>query len=244
MVEQFSTLQTDIQSDAIPTCVCEKSIEDKVEKGCLRCGSILGAAMPELGSVGGSLLYALNTWKPAAIIAAKEAALAEATDLATQAGIDTVVAQLKIEGLLASFTVKQRLVDLSSIVTSSTYNNGAILHKSAMELASSYCHFEGTQSTPPFCSTIKYGQTTNFVRYAKAGSAAFKTEFASKSATLTKAKVGAVEATYGGYHISIISSIVAIVVIVLIMVIIYLILRYRRKKKMKKKLQYIKLLEE
>ncbi|CDO62105.1 rifin, partial [Plasmodium reichenowi] len=74
MAQQLDTLETKITTDDIPTCVCEKSLADKVEKGCLRCGGILGAAMPELGAIGGGLLYALNTWKPAAIIAAKEAA--------------------------------------------------------------------------------------------------------------------------------------------------------------------------
>ncbi|CDO61874.1 rifin [Plasmodium reichenowi] len=58
MAEKFATLQTDIQSDAIPTCVCEKSMADKVEKGCLRCGEILGVAMPELGAIGGTVVYA------------------------------------------------------------------------------------------------------------------------------------------------------------------------------------------
>ncbi|SOV83880.1 rifin PIR protein, putative [Plasmodium reichenowi] len=58
LMEKFATLQTDIQNDAIPTCICEKSIEDKVEKGCLRCGGILGAAAPELGSIGGTVVYA------------------------------------------------------------------------------------------------------------------------------------------------------------------------------------------
>ncbi|KOB85070.1 hypothetical protein PFDG_00459, partial [Plasmodium falciparum Dd2] len=85
--EKFATLQTDIHSDAIPTCICEKSIADKVEKGCLRCGSILGAAMPELGSVGGSLLYALNQWKTYALLETTKYALAKGAAQGAIAGI-------------------------------------------------------------------------------------------------------------------------------------------------------------
>ncbi|ETW39284.1 hypothetical protein PFTANZ_00017 [Plasmodium falciparum Tanzania (2000708)] len=51
MEQQFSTLHTDIQRDAIPTCVCEKSLADKVEKGCLRCGYGLGTVAPTVGFI-------------------------------------------------------------------------------------------------------------------------------------------------------------------------------------------------
>ncbi|ETW57610.1 hypothetical protein PFUGPA_00518 [Plasmodium falciparum Palo Alto/Uganda] len=42
LMDKFATLQTDIQSDAIPTCVCEKSLAYKLEKTCLKCAGILG----------------------------------------------------------------------------------------------------------------------------------------------------------------------------------------------------------
>nr|SPJ13346.1 rifin PIR protein,putative [Plasmodium sp. DRC-Itaito] len=56
-MDKFTTLQTDIQNEAIPTCICEKSISDKVQKGCLRCGGILGSAFPELSAIGGTVVY-------------------------------------------------------------------------------------------------------------------------------------------------------------------------------------------
>ncbi|KOB85268.1 hypothetical protein PFDG_00704 [Plasmodium falciparum Dd2] len=245
MAQQLTTLETKIDTNDIPTCICEKSIADKVEKGCLRCGVVFGGGVaPSVGILGGIGEAAISVLKPAAIEAAKDAAVTKATALATQAGIDTVVAQLEIEGLLASFTKEQGLVDLTKIVNESNFSCGSLLHKSAKNLLNNYCNFNGELRKGSFCSTILRGETTNFVRYANAGSTAFEKTLASQKELLKTAKVGAVEATYGGYHISIIASIVAIVVIVLIMVIIYLILRYRRKKKMKKKLQYIKLLEE
>ncbi|ETW58829.1 hypothetical protein PFMC_05288, partial [Plasmodium falciparum CAMP/Malaysia] len=42
MAQQLTTLETKIDTDDIPTCICEKSIADKVEKGCLRYAGVLG----------------------------------------------------------------------------------------------------------------------------------------------------------------------------------------------------------
>ncbi|ETW28777.1 hypothetical protein PFFCH_03795 [Plasmodium falciparum FCH/4] len=129
--QQLATLETDISTDDIPTCVCEKSIADKVEKGCLECGGILGAAMPELGSIGGSLLSALYTWKPkaleAAIAAAKELAITEATN----AGVSTVVSKLKE---LSSSWVGKGALDLSPIVSKSNFKYPTLLIERAKKL--------------------------------------------------------------------------------------------------------------
>ncbi|KOB62777.1 hypothetical protein PFHG_04492 [Plasmodium falciparum HB3] len=242
MAQQFSTLHTDIQSDAIPTCVCEKSLADKVEKSCFRCGSVFGGGIaPSVGLLGGIGEAAISVLKPLAIEAAKKAAVTEAIALATQEGMKAVLS--KIEVLISTWG--ERAFVLRKVATSSNYKCGAALLENAEKLLGETCKFLPGQRSTPFCNTvIYYGGETAFNGYAKAGTEAFETTFAFQKGTLETAKVGAVEATYGGYHISIIASIVAIVVIVLIMVIIYLILRYRRKKKMKKKLQYIKLLEE
>ncbi|EUR62178.1 hypothetical protein PFBG_05892 [Plasmodium falciparum 7G8] len=243
MEQHFNMLHTEIQSDAIPTCVCEKSIADKVEKGCLRCGGVLGGTLPELGLICGTALYTLNAWKPLALKAATEEAITEATSLATKAGINTVVS--KIKGLLAAFDGDKGLFDLTKIVTPSTFDNGPALFKSAEELANGICIVNGKDiDGSSFCSTILRGDTTHFGPYAKAGRSTFEATLTTKTAEFKGANIGAVDAKYAFWQTANIAPVVAIVVIVLIMVIIYLILRYRRKKKMKKKLQYIKLLEE
>ncbi|KNC37632.1 rifin [Plasmodium falciparum RAJ116] len=96
LMDKFATLHTDIQSDAIPTCICEKSIADKVEKGCLKCAQNLGGIVaPSTGVLGGIAELGLSVWKPAAITAAEQAAVTEAIALATQAGVDTVSLNLK-----------------------------------------------------------------------------------------------------------------------------------------------------
>ncbi|ETW51725.1 hypothetical protein PFMALIP_00150 [Plasmodium falciparum MaliPS096_E11] len=81
MAEQLTTLDTNITNDDIPTCVCEKSLADKVEKGCLRCGGILGSAMPQLGLIGGSALYV--------------AAVKSSVELGIKMGIQRAITNLK-----------------------------------------------------------------------------------------------------------------------------------------------------
>ncbi|CAD52144.1 rifin [Plasmodium falciparum NF54] len=241
LMDKFATLHTDVQSDAIPTCICEKSVSEKVEKGCLECGGILGAAMPELGSIGGSLLYALSKWQTTEIATAIAAAQKAGIDAATQAGMNAV--RLKIKEWYVYFST-EKIVDFTSVVKESNFSSASALHESAMNLLNNYCNFNGNLRRGYFCSTIKYGDKTTFPPFAQAGTEAYNATLPTKTAAFETKYIDGVNTAYGGYQTAIIASIVAIVVIVLIMVIIYLILRYRRKKKMKKKLQYIKLLEE
>ncbi|CDO61828.1 rifin [Plasmodium reichenowi] len=267
LMDKFATLHTDIQSDAIPTCICEKSMADKVEKGCLRCGSILGGAMPELGSIGGSLLYALNQWKPtalnAAIAAAEEFGAAAGIKAGDIQGMKTVILGLKY------FKVHDTFPDIfKSILETSHYTNvkgfaSAIVKEHKLNCAlgatnrvkESMClrvdinfglkeAVTGNQIGGPPASEIPK-IIDDIVGGAKGAAEAKAAKVAAaKKAAFETAQEKAIETTFMGNQTAIIASIVAIVVIVLIMVIIYLILRYRRKKKMKKKLQYIKLLEE
>ncbi|SPJ10078.1 rifin PIR protein,putative [Plasmodium sp. DRC-Itaito] len=263
MAEHFATLDTDIQSDAIPTCVCEKSIADKVEKGCLRCGGILGTAVPEFGLIGGSLLNALNTWKPYALFAATKYALAKGVAKGAvagkAAGMDAINVVLKQRGIarycpeifdsiqkIGNFTELKDfigpIIDKHKLICgSSAINNGG-------ECAAFDTMLEAGGSSlrhlPPPNTVIKSllgglaekGKTTADFKAADV-------TYATYTKIMTK-QTALIEGGFDSSITSIYASIIAIVVVVLIMVIIYLILRYRRKKKMKKKLQYIKLLEE
>lgn len=58
LTERFSALETKIDTNDILTCICEKSVADKVEKTCVKCGRILGTAVPELSLIGGIAVYA------------------------------------------------------------------------------------------------------------------------------------------------------------------------------------------
>ncbi|ETW38785.1 hypothetical protein PFTANZ_00441 [Plasmodium falciparum Tanzania (2000708)] len=264
MAQQFSTLHTDIQSDAIPTCVCEKSLADKVEKGCLRCAQNLGGiVVPSSGVLAGISEAALSVWKTTEIAAAtelaKQAGAAAGIKAGKAVGVKTIIRILEkyysiyeLNGTsLKSFFTTTRYNDITTIVgvidtelnTScglNSFDNQAICGlRAKLDLLAKPGQDMVTQKE----AITK--MITNVVHKSEITAEAAKTEVAAtKTAAAIKMNTQAIEAATTPYYTPIIASIVAIVVIVLIMVIIYLVLRYRRKKKMKKKLHYIKLLEE
>ncbi|EUR80875.1 hypothetical protein PFBG_00241 [Plasmodium falciparum 7G8] len=266
LTEKFATLQTDIQSDAIPTCVCEKSVTDKVEKGCLRCGSVLGGGvMPGFGAIGGTALYALNQLKPTAIAAATEYALAEGAAKGAVAG--EAAGKSAIIGALREYFKIHRLngTSLQSFFKTTPYNDVTTIATAIDTDMTTLCDaFLEKFVNQAFCDVrIRLNIVANpgkpmvqqktaitegvnqLVRKAKGAADLISNEVSSATSSkiITK-QTALIEAGFNSSTTSIYASIIVILIIVLIMVIIYLILRYRRKKKLKKKLQYIKLLEE
>ncbi|SPJ11207.1 PIR protein [Plasmodium sp. DRC-Itaito] len=230
LMDKFATLDTDIQNDAIPTCVCEKSIADKMEKNCLLCGGVLGGGVaPSVGLFGGLAVDQLTSVLTAAAIKAAQKA-------GIEAGVKAVIG--KIEN---SFFSMLSGVQWPKFITESYYSTVEGLIKAVTNAVDSY---ERTCTSP--CGIISQARLnlsnaqTTFVPYVKAGQeAAAATTKSVKTAKLSEVTTQSTQLYTGiGY------SVLAIIIIILIMVIIYLILRRRRKKKMKKKLQYIKLLEE
>ncbi|CDO61748.1 rifin [Plasmodium reichenowi] len=216
----------------------EKSLADKVEKGCLKCGCGLGGVAASVGIFG---TVAVNVWKSGALLAATEEAITEATALATKAGIDAV--KLVIEGSRRIYE-SQAIDRFISVVGKTNFNSESALRESTVNLFSEACK-NNPGGTYDFCNImILNSEESTFTHYVKPGIAAFQKEFASQKGTLETLKIGTVEATTTSCQTAIIASVVAIVVIVLILIIIYLILRSRRKKKVNKKAQYTKLLEE
>ncbi|ETW46272.1 hypothetical protein PFMALIP_05666 [Plasmodium falciparum MaliPS096_E11] len=235
MAQQFSTLHTDIQSDAIPTCVCEKSLADKVEKGCLRCAQNLGGVAPGWGLLSG---FGYVTWSQyISGIAAKAAA-----DAGLKAGVKVgLVNAVKIVTKTLGSAGKVPRMDWEKLISFGNFSDGVTLHAIFKNLDNMMnCHLDsGTYSQ--FSMVVqRIAQQPNMLNQFSAKAAEVTNAVAdAKTGVLTKAGNATSSLSTG-----ITASIIAIVVIVLIMVIIYLVLRYRRKKKMKKKLQYIKLLEE
>ncbi|SOV75765.1 rifin PIR protein, putative [Plasmodium reichenowi] len=264
MVEQFSTLQTDIQNGELPECTCKKSMADKVEKDCLRCGYGIGTVAPTIGLIGS---VAVGAWKPLALKATIDKALELYAGKITAAGVKAGQVAGKnalIEGLKALKIEELRIGSWESFIDPVDYTkvseivNIIKLKKTEMcgmtkilgeakceEIA---CRI-GTSQTivpkpPPDVTAI--GQTvTKIVEETKGVAAeAAKDAEAVKKAAIVAVQEEAIDAATYNWYATIGYSVLAIIIIVLIMVIIYKILRYRRKKKMKKKLQYIKLLEE
>ncbi|SPJ11734.1 rifin PIR protein,putative [Plasmodium sp. DRC-Itaito] len=225
LTEKFSTLQTDIQNDAIPTCVCEKSLADKTEKFCLKCGKTMGAVAPGWGLVCGVGYVGWTNY---------------VTQTAIQKGIQAGI-EAAIDGL-KGFSGLDNLISISQIknfVTATNYSNKTSFITFIKQVKNTNCVEEAIR-TQPFCHLSSMGGEGILCKRAS-GIA----ETAERIAKLTEKGILAKGSSKtSSLTTGITASIIAIVVIVLIMVIIYLILRYRRKKKMKKKLQYIKLLEE
>ncbi|CDO61612.1 rifin [Plasmodium reichenowi] len=261
MAEQLTTLETKITTDHIPTCACEKSLADKMEKGCLRCGYGLGTVAPTVGLIGS---VAVNVWKTTAIAAAKEAALAEGAAQGLAAGnahgMNIVIYGMEHLGVHELFP---RIYQ--SIRNITHYTDLKKFAEVIIAKHGEFCNL-GATSKEVMCKTfdIKVGirLSNGLARGPPAGESVpkvfnrivgeaiqgaaevTKTTSERVAAEITAQETNVINTLYMGKQTAIIASIVAIVVIILIMVIIYLILRYRRKKKMKKKLQYIKLLEE
>ncbi|SPJ09688.1 rifin PIR protein,putative [Plasmodium sp. DRC-Itaito] len=254
LMDKFVTLDTDIQSDAVPTCVCEKSMADKVEKGCLRCAQNLGGIVaPSSGVIGEIAALAVNAWKDAAIAtattAAEKAGALAGLEAGHLAGTKAVIAGIKNWGVstmggktLESYFTTTHYTDFPSITENilSQHHATCITSSSPDDIL---CLFT-KKGNLSWHDVIGENVKTVIKSAENAADKASVAESAKVTTEITTEKTRVINTIYMGKQTAIIAPIIAIIVIILVMVIIYLILRYRRKKKMKKKLQYIKLLEE
>ncbi|ETW41248.1 hypothetical protein PFNF135_04390 [Plasmodium falciparum NF135/5.C10] len=236
----------------------EKSLEEKMEKGCLRCGCGLGGVAASVGIFGG---IAISELKKAALIAATQAAMtesaAEGAVAGVEAGIKTVISGL--QKLDISTLNGQKM---ETFINAQNYTNfKTIAHAINTQYDPSPCVLGGSGPSETFCTWVRAnfvapqdspGNGASTYNSIKIGVKSIVSEAetvaqrAVEKATeeAIKASTDAVESAYAACQTAIIASVVAILVIVLVMMIIYLILRYRRKKKMNKKLQYTKLLNQ
>ncbi|SOV80414.1 rifin PIR protein, putative [Plasmodium reichenowi] len=252
--ERDKNIQKIIEKDKM-----EKSLAEKVEKGCLMCGCALGGVAASVGLFGGLGIYGSKT---AAIAAARAEAMVEATAKGLAAGAEEGVKAV-IAGIGTKFGVSiQGVQRFESLFTE---KNDTII---SLIIKSIEAEYHGSQCLPlssrpvtvhpkPICTLAweySKGQRETVTLYnsieigvkpivSEAQNAASVAEEKAIEDTI-KISTDAVESTYVIGQNAIIASVVTILVIVLVMVIIYLVLRYRRKKKMKKKAQYTKLLNQ
>ncbi|ETW45484.1 hypothetical protein PFNF135_00006 [Plasmodium falciparum NF135/5.C10] len=243
----------------------KKSLEEKIEKCCLKCGCGLGGVAASVGIFGG---IAISELKKAAMIAAIASAQKTGV-LAGEAARIPAGIKAVIEGLMSEFSVStlggQKM---ESFFTTTFYTDFSKIANAVYEEYSATCisRVGGSVLSPvprgrdPICMLVSeklphasQGSTRTAIETTVKTvvsdaeiSAGMAVEKATKdSITLAmETNISEVNATYASCQTAIIASAVAILVIVLVMVIIYLILRYRRKKKMNKKLQYTKLLNQ
>ncbi|SOV84068.1 rifin PIR protein, putative [Plasmodium reichenowi] len=210
----------------------EKSLAEKIEKGCLRCGCALGGGvLPVWGLVSG-LWYA--TLSQHATKLAIQKGIAEGLKV----GLDKVTEIVK-PSLDALYRATMPTIKELETLTTGISGDNVTLY-SIFKFINSNVNSPLRDTHQPFFTTVR--------SMAGKGLSGFNSDYSVKAAAVETA-VEEGKALEFAAHTSllsktIIASIVTILIIVLVMVIIYLILRYRRKKKMNKKAQYTKLLNE
>ncbi|SCM18878.1 PIR protein, putative [Plasmodium sp.] len=222
LTEKLSALQIDISTHDIPTCVCEKSLADKTEKFCLKCGYGLGGALTSWEIFGYTGIYG---WANYAAVLAHEAGV--------KAGIKAVIDMLSTLPGLNEFPS----VNFTNMINAKNFNIPMELVNIVKGLNSKLCE----SSSPKFFCILAQSDRGQLLTQTANGAAQAGIR---KAASVQGANVALIKTTTADFSYNMIVSGITIFVIVLVMVIIYFILRYRRKKKMKKKLQYIKLLKE
>ncbi|ETW15000.1 hypothetical protein PFFVO_06089, partial [Plasmodium falciparum Vietnam Oak-Knoll (FVO)] len=243
MVEQFSTLQTDIQNDAIPTCICEKSMVDKMEKNCMKCAQNLGGIVaPSSGVLAGIAEGALIVWKPGALDAAIAAALkvnsANITIAAKAAGIQAgkkaVIGGLKALGVeelgiksLESFFTESYHINIAKAARIIAEKHGLNCALGTTNDASSKCidigkrigtHYaNGLPDGPPATTAVPQKLKGIVAEGEKAAKAAEAAKNAKLTAEITEKETVLFEAGFNSSISSINAAIIAIVVIILVM---------------------------
>ncbi|SOV78698.1 rifin PIR protein, putative [Plasmodium reichenowi] len=207
----------------------EKSLADKVEKGCLRSGCALGGGvLPVWGLVSG-LWYATLSQHVTKL------AIQKGIEAGLKEGLNQIKNIFEISGRGGVFPE----ITMDQMISSGKFTNGVNLYDIVKHISTMNNGLEDPSNH--FWTYIYYitedTQITEF--YARNGAriAAVANAFEDAKAAEFAAKTGLLSNT-------IIASVVAIIIIALVMIIIYLVLRYRRKKKMKKKAEYTKLLNQ
>ncbi|SPJ08226.1 PIR protein [Plasmodium sp. DRC-Itaito] len=212
----------------------EKSLVEKVEKGCLKCGCALGGVAASVGVFGGLGVY--GSEMAASAVAAKAGGIKKGIEV----GLERVIAIAKdffgcpereipaIEVLqkitAGKFTDEVTLRAIFKCISSDVESQLRGTHELFFEAVDN-----AAKTTPTGFNEMYYVPVEAVEKAVEEGKAT---------------AIAAEHAKYTPLYSAIGYSVLAILIIVLVMIIIYLVLRYRRKKKMEKKAQYTKLLNQ
>ncbi|SOV83868.1 rifin PIR protein, putative [Plasmodium reichenowi] len=225
--ERDKNIQEIIEKDRM-----DKSLAEKVEKCCLRCGCVLGGGvLPIWGLVSGIWYAILSQY-------VTKTAIQKGIEKGIEVGLVKVrdIAKLSLE--VMGGTIPE--IDVLETLIAGKFTDGITLYDIFQCINSNISGHLEAKKHGLFVQTVKTlvekgpiefnsENETSVTAVEKAFEEGNAAEFAAKTGLLSN---------------TIIASVVAIVVIVLVLIIIYLVLRYRRKKKMKKKDQYTKLLSQ
>ncbi|SPJ12404.1 rifin PIR protein,putative [Plasmodium sp. DRC-Itaito] len=213
----------------------EKSLAEKVEKGCLRCGCGLGGVAASVGLFGGLGTYG---WKSAAVAAATDAGIEAGLKVGLDKFTEILTKALSFDRMATKPTIK-----VADLMVVGKFNDEVTLYGIFKCINSNMRGQLEAEKHELFFQTVN-----NMVEKTVSGfNESYPTEASEVVTAFDQAYTGIM--TKEGSATStlitgITASVVTIVVIVVILVIIYLILRYRRKKKMNKKSQYTILLNQ
>ncbi|EUR82665.1 hypothetical protein PFBG_00010 [Plasmodium falciparum 7G8] len=173
MEQKLTTLETKIDTDDIPTCVCEKSLADKVEKACLRCAQNLGGVAPGWGLLSG---FGYVTWSQyISGIAAKAAA-----DAGLKAGVK--VGLVKVTEIATKTLIKSGgkvpTMDWEKLIIFGNFSDGVTLHaifKNLNNVMNGHLDFG------------KYSQFSTVVQKLAETPRSYATQYSTEVAEVTKA---------------------------------------------------------
>ncbi|CDO61842.1 rifin PIR protein, putative [Plasmodium reichenowi] len=210
----------------------EKSLSEKIERGCLRCGCGLGGGvLPVWGLVSGIWYATLSQ---------------HATKLAIQKGIEAGIKEglaqvLKIaHPSVSGQTFTTPTIEELAKMTIGISSDDVTLYGIIKYISNNIKVLGEAKEHELFYHTVK----TMALQTSTKFNSGHELQAAAVTEAFEKYKAAEFAAKTGLLSNIIIASVVTILVIVLVMIIIYLVLRYRRKKKMKKKAQYTKLLNQ
>ncbi|CAC9696399.1 PIR protein [Plasmodium sp. DRC-Itaito] len=213
----------------------EKSLTEKVEKGCLRCGCGLGGVAASVGLFGGLGVYGAEM--AAATVAAKAAGIKKGLEV----GLTQVIHEVK--QLVLRELDKIPTVDMLQPLTEGISGDNLTFYDIIKCIKSNIKVQLGAEIDSDFFSAVNTMAQTEITNF----NSIYETSVKAVANAVEEGKAAAIAVEHAKYtHLynAIGYSFLAILIIVLVMIIIYLVLRYRRKKKMKKKDQYTKLLNQ
>ncbi|SOV76013.1 rifin PIR protein, putative [Plasmodium reichenowi] len=217
----------------------EKSLEEKIEKGCLKCGGVFGGGIaPGWGLLSGLGYAGWSHYIPIAVAKA-------ATDAGIEAGLKVGLAQVReiVTGNVSFSNPPIPTIEVLQKIIEGKFTDEVTLHGIFNCISSNINGRLEAHTYELFFTNVKTMALKPLIQFNES----YPTPAAEVSAAFSKAEGGVLAkgvSKTSTLTTGITASVVTIVVIVLILVIIYLILRYRRKKKMNKKSQYTKLLKE
>ncbi|SCM18770.1 PIR protein, putative [Plasmodium sp.] len=207
----------------------EKSLAEKVEKGCFRCGCSLGVVAAGVGIIG-----------PVAVKGLENAAMLVAAQKGIEAGMEAA-----IQGVKKIYSLGEvESVNFGEVVTATNFSDQNLLGQALQTLANDICGEGGAGCDKSFCLLADGKNAAGFAEGIAQQARAVAIKAGDAAKTAEKVGISLANTESSSSYLAIGYSVLAILIILLIMIIIYLILRYRRKKKMNKKLQYTKLLNQ